>query len=56
MSAPKFVNHEVEVVLLLQTTREDVGDALARSGIKLGALLGECLIENIVVYSSEDDD
>lgn len=51
-----FVEHEVEVVLTITTTREDITDALTRSGIQEGDLIGEALIGSVTVWSPEQGD
>lgn len=52
----EFVEHEVEVVLAITTTVEDVQDALARSGLREGDLIGEALIGSVTVYSPAAND
>jgi hypothetical protein len=47
----EMLEHEIEVALLVTTTREDIDAALARSGITSGALIGEALILSVDVYS-----
>lgn len=51
-----FADHEIEVVLTLNTTRDDVREALRRSGIVEGALIGEALVEMVSVYSPIEED
>jgi hypothetical protein len=50
-----FADHEVQVALTIHTTHEDVEEALRRSGIVAGALIGEALIEVVLVNSPEVD-
>jgi hypothetical protein len=55
MSEPRFVDHEVEVVLCVTTTRDDVRAALDRSGIAPGLLIGEALIEAVEVTERDEE-
>jgi hypothetical protein len=55
-AASPLREHEVEVYLTFNTTREDVHDALERSGLVEGRLIGECLIAQVQVYPNEGDD
>jgi hypothetical protein len=55
-AASPLREHEVEVYLTFTTTREDVYDALTRSGLVEGNLIGECLIDQVQVYPNEDGD
>ena len=52
--ADEIVIHEVEVVLTVSTTHADIWDALERSGVVLGKLIGEALIEDVRLYSPEE--
>lgn len=52
----RIVDHEVEVVLLVQTTMADVKDALTRSGLTVGSRIGETMIEGIRIYSPDEDE
>jgi hypothetical protein len=56
MPEPKFVDHEVEVVLMLTATTEDIQAALLRCGIREGNLIGEALVASVSIYSPESDD
>jgi hypothetical protein len=49
----EFVDHEIEVVLTVMTTHDDIEAALERSGVVEGALIGEALIQSVQVYSPE---
>jgi hypothetical protein len=44
-----MTEHDVQVELLLTTTRDDLEAALARSGIAEGALIGEALIMRVTI-------
>ncbi len=55
MRKPRFVDHEVEITLNITTTNDDVKDALRRSGIVEGALIGEALVARVEIYSPEED-
>jgi hypothetical protein len=48
---PRLEDYEVQVTLNVHTTREDVLEALRRSGIAAGELIGECLIDNVEVFT-----
>lgn len=54
--ADKIEEHEVEVVLRINTSFQDRYEALKRSGIVEGQLIGEALVESVVVYSPEPDE
>jgi hypothetical protein len=55
-SAAEIREHEVEVYLVLSTSRDDIYDALSRSGIAEGNLIGEALIQQVQVYPNDGDD
>jgi hypothetical protein len=55
MSEPNWVDHAVEVVLCVTTTRDDIRVALNRSGIAPGLLIGEALIESVEVAERDEE-
>lgn len=51
-----LATHEVEIVLRVTTTHEDIQAALIRSGLVAGELIGEALIDSVEVYSPDPGD
>lgn len=51
--------YEIEVCLMWggggSATADDCKDALGRSGIIVGELIGECLIESVHAYPLDED-
>jgi hypothetical protein len=56
MSEPRIVEHLVELVVNVATTRDDIRAALDRSGIAPGLLIGEALIESVEVMDTDTED
>lgn len=52
----ELVTHEVEVVLHVTTTHDDIQAALIRSGLVAGELIGEAGISSVEVYSPDPED